>query len=59
MKKVLMLLSDGFEEIEALGVVDILRQMCIRDRVWAADRRAAASDAGFLWRSSFVLPESA
>ena len=42
MKKVLLLLADGFEEIEALGTADILRRMNV-EVVLASMKKAAVS----------------
>ena len=45
MKKVLLLLADGFEEIEALGTADILRRMNV-EVVLASMKKAAVSGRG-------------
>lgn len=58
MKKVLMLLSDGFEEIEALGVVDILRRCGIQVEICSTTgEQILTSSRGVRVVSDTLFPE--
>lgn len=58
MKKVLMLLSDGFEEIEALGVVDILRRCGIQVEICSTTgEQIVASSRGVKIIADTLYPE--
>ena len=50
MRKSFLFLADGFEEVEALGVVDVLRRGTIEVKtVSISDKKEVTGAHGFLW----------